>query len=50
MNNLYNQSDVWEILSRIEKLSSNSKRQWGQMNAGQMLSHFGVDTFFATKS
>jgi hypothetical protein len=46
MNNLYNQSDVSGILNRIEKLSSNSQRQWGKMNVGQMLSH--LNTFLET--
>jgi hypothetical protein len=39
MNNLYNQTDVLEILDRIEKLTTNSQRQWGKMNVGQMLAH-----------
>ncbi|OXA86618.1 DUF1569 domain-containing protein [Flavobacterium hercynium] len=42
MNNLYNESDVLGILNRIEKLSPNSQRQWGQMNAEQMLSHLNA--------
>lgn len=39
MNNLYNPSDVSEILERIEKLTPDSQRQWGKMNAAQMLAH-----------
>lgn len=39
MNNLFNPSDVSEILERIEKLSPDSPRQWGKMNAAQMLAH-----------
>ena len=46
MNNLYNQSDVLGILSRIEKLSSSSQRQWGKMNVEQMLSH--LNSFLET--
>ena len=42
MNNLYKQTDVSEILNRIEKLSPNSQRQWGKMDAAQMLSHCNV--------
>ena len=42
MNNLYNQSDVLEILNRIEKLTSNSQRQWGKMNVDQMLWHLNA--------
>lgn len=39
MNNLFNQSDVSGILERIEKLTPDSPRQWGKMNAAQMLAH-----------
>jgi len=39
MNNLFNESDVSEILNRIEKLTPNSQRQWGKMNVAQMLAH-----------
>jgi Protein of unknown function (DUF1569) len=39
MNNLYNQSDVLGILTRIEKLTSNAQKQWGKMNVDQMLAH-----------
>jgi hypothetical protein len=42
MNNLYNQNDVQQILNRIEKLSSNTQRQWGKMNVEQMLSHLNA--------
>lgn len=39
MNNLFNPTDVSEILERIEKLTPDSQRQWGKMNAAQMLAH-----------
>ncbi|UKJ06059.1 DUF1569 domain-containing protein [Solitalea lacus] len=39
MNNLFNQSDVTQILDRIEKLTPKSNRQWGKMNVAQMLAH-----------
>ncbi len=42
MNNLFNQSDVSGILERIEMLTPNSQRQWGKMNAAQMLAHCNV--------
>jgi hypothetical protein len=42
MKNLFNQSDVSEILERIEKLTANSQRQWGKMNVAQMLAHCNV--------
>jgi hypothetical protein len=41
-NNLHNKSDVIEILSRIEKLSSSSENLWGIMNVEQMLSHLNA--------
>ncbi|MEO5910512.1 MAG: DUF1569 domain-containing protein [Pelobium sp.] len=39
MNNLFNQSDVSEILIRMGKLRADSQRQWGKMSVGQMLAH-----------
>jgi Protein of unknown function (DUF1569) len=39
MKNLFNQTDVSEILSRLENLSPTSERLWGTMNGGQMLAH-----------
>jgi hypothetical protein len=39
MNNLFTQSDVSQILERIEKLTPDSQRQWGKMNVAQMLAH-----------
>lgn len=39
MHNLYNQSDVAGILKRIEKLTPETDRQWGKMDAAQMLAH-----------
>lgn len=42
MNNLFIQSDVTGILSRIDKLTSSSERQWGTMNVDQMLAHCNV--------
>ena len=39
MNNLFNQSDISQILERIERLTPDSQRQWGKMNVAQMLAH-----------
>lgn len=39
MKNLFNQSDVSEMLGRIEKLCPNSQGQWGKMSVSQMLAH-----------
>lgn len=42
MKNLFNQSDISEILARIDKLTSTSQSQWGKMNVGQMLAHLNA--------
>ena len=42
MENLFNKEDVTEIINRIEKLSPDSKQQWGKMNVAQMLAHCNV--------
>jgi len=42
MNNLYNESDALEIISRLEKLTINSERKWGTMTVSQMLAHCNV--------
>ncbi len=42
MNNLFDQSDVSEILKRIEKLTPDSQKQWGKMTVAQMLAHSNV--------
>lgn len=39
MNNLFNQQDIAQVLQRIDKLQPGSERQWGKMNATQMLAH-----------
>lgn len=39
MKNLFNNTNVSEILQRIEKLSPNTKAQWGKMNVAQMMAH-----------
>ncbi len=39
MNNLFNPSDIPEIIKRIEKLNPDSQRLWGKMNVAQMLAH-----------
>ncbi|MEQ1553811.1 MAG: DUF1569 domain-containing protein [Ferruginibacter sp.] len=42
MKNLFNQSDVSEILARLDKLTPTSQSQWGKMNVGQMLAHLNA--------
>ena len=42
MNNLFDQSDVSQIIERIKKLTPNSQRQWGKMNVAQMLAHCNI--------
>lgn len=39
MQNIFNAEDVNEIISRIEKLTSDSKPLWGTMSVAQMLAH-----------
>jgi hypothetical protein len=39
MASIYNPSDNQLIIDRINKLSPESRSQWGKMNAAQMLSH-----------
>lgn len=39
MKNIFNTADANEILERIEKLTPESKAQWGTMNVSQMLAH-----------
>ena len=42
MNTLFTSSSLSQILSRIEKLTPNSQRQWGKMNVAQMLAHCNI--------
>lgn len=39
MKSIYNSTDNNQIIERIQKLTSNSKAQWGKMTVDQMLSH-----------
>lgn len=39
MKSLFNTEAHAEILSRIDKLSESTQRQWGKMEVGQMLYH-----------
>lgn len=39
MSSIYNKTDNEIIISRINKLSPESKAQWGKMTVDQMLSH-----------
>lgn len=42
MKNVFKQSDVLEILERINKLTPDSQRLWGKMTVSQMLAHCSV--------
>ncbi|MFC3418651.1 DUF1569 domain-containing protein [Salinicoccus hispanicus] len=42
MKNIYDASTTHEIIRRIDQLESDTKPQWGQMNAAQMLAHCSV--------
>jgi hypothetical protein len=39
MKNLFDKDTHTEIISRMNALTPNSQRQWGKMNAAQMLAH-----------
>lgn len=39
MENLYNKTVYESVLNRVNNLSSSTQRQWGKMNAAQMLAH-----------
>jgi len=39
MKNLFERETVEEIISRIDKLQPASQRQWGKMDAAQMMAH-----------
>ncbi|MCC5929103.1 MAG: DUF1569 domain-containing protein [Cyclobacteriaceae bacterium] len=43
MKNLYNQSDVEGIISRLEKLAPDAERKWGKMSVAQMLAHLNAN-------
>ena len=42
MKNVFNKSDVMEIIERINKLNQSTKAQWGKMSVDQMLAHCNV--------
>src|SRR5882724_2158511 len=41
MKTLFEKGMASEMIDRIEKLSSQSSRQWGKMDVAQMLAHCG---------
>lgn len=42
MKSVFNQSDVNEIIARIDKLQASSQALWGKMGVAQMLAHCNV--------
>ena len=42
MKNVFNANDVAEIITRIEKLTPETKATWGKMSVAQMLAHCNV--------
>ena len=42
VKNLFDPAVKQDIIARINKLTPQSKAQWGKMNAGQMLAHLQV--------
>lgn len=51
MKTLYKKDVVDEIINRVNKLSSSTQHQWGNMNVDQMLAHcsIGLETAIGTK-
>jgi hypothetical protein len=39
MKSLFNQNDNAEMIARINQLTQDAPRQWGTMNAAQMIAH-----------
>ena len=42
MKNLFEQDTVDEVIARIDKLQPASPRQWGKMDAAQMMAHCSI--------
>jgi len=42
ISNVFEEKSVQGLLTRLDKLTPNSKAKWGKMNAGQMLRHLNV--------
>src|SRR6266536_1293235 len=42
MKNLFEQMTVDEVVSRIDKLQPTTQRQWGKMDAAQMMAHCSI--------
>ena len=47
MKNLFEETTVNEVQERVARLSANSSRQWGKMNAAQMLAHCALSMEWA---
>ena len=41
-NNIFGEETVSQVIDRIDTLSTNSKANWGKMDAAQMLAHCNV--------
>src|SRR5256885_14589451 len=42
MKNLFERETVDEVIARIDKLQPTSQRQWGKMDAAQMMAHCSI--------
>jgi|WetSurMetagenome_2_1015567.scaffolds.fasta_scaffold155711_2 hypothetical protein len=47
MKNIFNVTDKMELIERINKLTPDTKPQWGKMNVSQMLEHCTVSVKLA---
>jgi hypothetical protein len=48
MKSIFNKTDNSEILTRIDKLTKDSRAEWGKMNVAQMLEHCKQPIYVAT--
>jgi hypothetical protein len=48
MNSLYDASSTQQLQDRINRLSPDAQRQWGTMDAAQMLAHCAITMEMAT--
>ncbi|SIS89252.1 Protein of unknown function [Zobellia uliginosa] len=42
MKNIFDPTDVQELVSRIDNLNAQSQNEWGKMNVAQMMAHCNV--------
>jgi len=48
MKSLFEKNTLQEIIQRLDKLTPNAERQWGKMDAAQMMAHCSAALEVAT--